>query len=160
MGEQRRKCQTFYSPPRQNQSRKSVFLLLPLLLWEFLHLDVGLLMLVRDVTQWLEHMSSSEECSNRQWDGAGCLNQQWSFHLRLMLPFIMPKPLKCTSRQFFIQQGWGLRTEVLRNTVPGWEKKTIIIKCCWSLFEFWTAVVMRIILNDWGNVQNGQSKWC
>lgn len=38
----------------------------------FWHLDMGLLMWVRDVTQWLEHMSSSGKCwEGRGW-GSGC----------------------------------------------------------------------------------------
>lgn len=139
----------FSSPPWHNQSRKSVSLLCPLRLWEFMHLDVGFLMSVRDVTQWLEHMSSSEKRSEGEEDAARCLNQQWSFHLRLMLPFIMLKPLKCTFRQFVFQQGWGHKMEWLQNTVL-WKEKTHIhhkmllecefLNCCGHGYQVrWTG---------------------
>lgn len=136
--EHSRKCQTFSSFHDITNSRKLVSLLLPLLLREFLYVEV--LMLVRDMTQWLEHMSSSEECSDRERDGAGCLNQQCSFHVSLTLPFILLKPLNCTSRQFFIQQGWGHRTEWLKSTVHGLERQ--------KKKRF--PVAMKIKWSDWG----------
>lgn len=71
----------------------------------FLHLHVGLLMSVRDVTQWLERMSSLEEHFGRGGkDFAGWLNQQRSFHVRLMLPFIIWNRMSCALARFFPSQ--------------------------------------------------------
>lgn len=117
-----------------------------------------------DMTQWLEHMSSSEECSDRERDGARCFSQQWSFHPRLALPFMMLKPLKCACRQFFIQQRWGLRTELLRNTVSGWKTNPFIKKCCfiWPFELLWSWRINRSVWGNGATVITAWStlKWC
>lgn len=95
----RRKCQTSFSPWHQ-QSKESA----PLLRF-FLHLHVGLLMSVKDMTQWLEHMSSLEKYfGRREKDSAGWLNQQQSFHVRWMLPFRILNRLRCAFYRFSLWQ--------------------------------------------------------